>query len=128
MKKILVADDERSLRMLISATLELGNYNIFEVSNGCDAIREIEKEKPDLVILDVMMPGKTGFEVCKYIKDSEELKEIKVRDLTNGYEDNQEDGVVGYGGKLDIRPPFQREFVYDDKKRNAVIDTINKGE
>lgn len=55
-----------------------------------------------------------------------ELKEIKVRDLTNGYEDNQEDGVVGYGGRLDIRPPYQREFIYKDKQRDAVIDTITK--
>jgi len=44
-----------------------------------------------------------------------ELKEIKVRDLTKGYEDNQEDGVIGYDGKLDIRPPYQREFIYKDK-------------
>lgn len=55
-----------------------------------------------------------------------ELKEIKVRDLTKGYEDNQEDGVIGYDGKLDIRPPYQREFIYKDKQRNAVIDTITK--
>ena len=53
-----------------------------------------------------------------------ELKEILIRDLTNGYQDNSEEGVVGYGGKLDIRPRYQREFIYDDKKRNAVIDTI----
>lgn len=55
-----------------------------------------------------------------------ELKEIKVRELTNGYQDNDEAGVVGYGGKLDIRPPYQREFVYGDKERNAVINTVQK--
>jgi hypothetical protein len=55
-----------------------------------------------------------------------ELKEISVRELANGYQDNAENGVVGYGGKLDIRPPFQREFVYGDKERNAVIDTVQK--
>lgn len=55
-----------------------------------------------------------------------ELKKVTVRELTNGYQDNQEDGVIGYGGKLDIRPPFQREFVYGDKERNAVIDTVTK--
>ena len=55
-----------------------------------------------------------------------ELKEITVRDLTNGYEDNQENGVIGYGGKLDIRPPYQREFIYKDKQREAVIDTVTK--
>jgi hypothetical protein len=55
-----------------------------------------------------------------------ELKEITIRELTEGYEDNQEIGVVGYGGKLDIRPQYQREFIYKDKQRDAVIDTVNK--
>lgn len=55
-----------------------------------------------------------------------ELKEITVRQLTKGYQDNEENGVVGYDGKLDIRPPFQREFIYKDKQRDAVINTITK--
>lgn len=55
-----------------------------------------------------------------------ELKEITVRELAKGYKDNAEDGVVGYGGKLDIRPPFQREFIYKDKQRDAVINTVTK--
>lgn len=56
-----------------------------------------------------------------------ELKEITIRELTDGYQDNAENGVVGYGGRLDIRPPYQREFVYKEKQRNAVIDTVWKG-
>jgi len=55
-----------------------------------------------------------------------ELKEITIRELTEGYIDNAEDGVIGYGGRLDIRPPYQREFIYKDKQRDAVIDTITK--
>jgi hypothetical protein len=55
-----------------------------------------------------------------------DLKEIKVRDLTNGYQDNAENGVVGFSGKLDIRPPYQREFIYKDKQRDAVINTVTK--
>ncbi len=55
-----------------------------------------------------------------------ELKEITVRDLAKGYQDNAEEGVVGYNGKLDIRPPYQREFIYKDKQRDAVIDTLTK--
>lgn len=54
------------------------------------------------------------------------LNEISVKEVVEGYIDNQENGVVGYHGKLDIRPPFQREFIYNEKERNAVIDTINK--
>jgi hypothetical protein len=53
-----------------------------------------------------------------------ELHEITVRDIVNGYADRAEEGVVGYSGMLDIRPKYQREFVYDAKKRDAVIDTI----
>lgn len=55
-----------------------------------------------------------------------ELKEITVRELSAGYEDNAEDGVTGYAGKLDIRPPYQREFIYKDKQRDAVITTLTK--
>ncbi|WP_076922838.1 DUF262 domain-containing protein [Pseudoalteromonas sp. SK20] len=55
-----------------------------------------------------------------------ELKEITVRELTEGYEDNEEGGVVGFDGKLDIRPPYQREFIYRDSQRDAVIDTVTK--
>lgn len=56
-----------------------------------------------------------------------QLKELTVRELTSGYKDNAEAGVVGYDARLDIRPPYQREFVYDEKQRNAVIDTVFKG-
>ncbi|WP_265563881.1 HNH endonuclease family protein [Sphingomicrobium arenosum] len=56
-----------------------------------------------------------------------ELKEITVRELAEGYRDNQELGVVAFGGKLDVRPPYQREFVYKDAQRDAVIDTLSQG-
>lgn len=54
------------------------------------------------------------------------LKNITIRDLVDGFENNEEEGVVGYGGRLNIRPKYQREFVYDDKKKLAVIDTVFK--
>lgn len=56
-----------------------------------------------------------------------ELRKITVRELTKGYEDNKEGGVRGFDGMLDIRPPYQREFIYDNKKRDAVITTIKRG-
>lgn len=56
-----------------------------------------------------------------------EQQVIKIREVVDGYEDNGNDGVVGYQGKLDIRPAFQREFIYNSKQRNAVIESILKG-
>ena len=55
------------------------------------------------------------------------LHEIPVRDVVAGYKDSEENGVVGYNGKLNIRPAFQREFIYKDKQRDEVINTITKG-
>ena len=55
-----------------------------------------------------------------------ELKKITVEELAKDYVDNSEEGVLGYGGKLDIRPPYQREFIYKGAQRDAVIDTIMK--
>lgn len=55
-----------------------------------------------------------------------DLQKIKVSDLVVGYEDKGEEGVRGYGGRLDIRPPYQREFIYGEKERNAVIGTVRR--
>ena len=55
-----------------------------------------------------------------------ELKEIPIRDVIDGYINDLEEGVVGYQGKLNIRPKYQREFVYKDKQRDAVIETVRK--
>lgn len=55
-----------------------------------------------------------------------ELHKIPIHELFNGYSNSDEEGVIGYGGKLNIRPKYQREFVYKDEQRNAVIDTVRK--
>lgn len=55
------------------------------------------------------------------------LKNIRIAELVANYVDNGEGGVIGFGGKLNIRPAYQREFVYKDKQRDAVIDTVRKG-
>lgn len=82
MHKILIADDESALRLLVAGTLEIGDYNIIETDNGIDALNMAKKEKPDLIVLDVMMPGMTGYEVCEKIKTNQELKNIKILILT----------------------------------------------
>jgi len=56
-----------------------------------------------------------------------DLQKIKIRKVIDGYKDSAEEGVVAYGGKLDIRPKYQREFVYKEKQRDAVIETVKKG-
>jgi hypothetical protein len=56
-----------------------------------------------------------------------ELHHIPIREIVKNYKDNDEEGVVGYGDKLNIRPKYQREFIYKDKQREAVVETIMNG-
>lgn len=82
MYRILVADDEKALRLLVKGTLEIGEYDILEADNGTEALEVAVKERPDLIILDVMMPGITGYEVCKRLKTNPDTSDIKVLILT----------------------------------------------
>lgn len=67
-KKILLVDDEPDILQVMEFQLKKAGYEIVSAPSGEDALRIMEKEQPDLVLLDVMMPGIDGFEVCKYIK------------------------------------------------------------
>lgn len=55
------------------------------------------------------------------------LEEHTIREIFDGYKDSADNGVIAFGGKLNVRPAFQREFVYKEKERNAVVDTVTKG-
>ncbi|MHB1127213.1 MAG: response regulator [Bacillota bacterium] len=68
MQKILVADDEPALRLLITFALEDEGYQLLEAADGQEAYELIHTEKPDLVILDIMMSGLTGYEICTRVK------------------------------------------------------------
>jgi DNA-binding response OmpR family regulator len=70
-KKILVVDDDPSVRTLLTLNLAAEGYDIATAENGDRALEYIEKTEADLVILDIMMPGRDGWEVCKTIRDSE---------------------------------------------------------
>ncbi len=93
-KKILIVDDELNMRMLLKETLEEFEDEGVEVlvaENGKEAIESIKTEKPKLVILDVMMPGVDGFEVCNTIKNELGMKDVYVLMLTaDGQEFNKQ--------------------------------------
>ena len=93
-KKILIVDDEMNMRMLLKETLEEFEDEGVEVlvaENGEEAIKSIKTEKPELVILDVMMPGVDGFEVCNTIKNELGMKDVYILMLTaDGQEFNKQ--------------------------------------
>jgi len=106
MSKILIVDDEPSLRFLISSTLEDEGYDILEATDGLEAYEKIKKEKPDLVILDVMMPGMTGFELCEKLKKDVATRSIIVVMLTAKGQEKDRLQSEKVGADYYLRKPF----------------------
>jgi len=82
MAKILVVDDDTKIQMVVRIMLQKKGYDVKCVSSGLEAFQEIPEFKPDLIMLDVMMPGMGGYEVCRKLKSSESTKNISVIMLT----------------------------------------------
>lgn len=97
MNKILIADDEAFIRDLIVTTLSDTDYDILTAKNGEEVLKIACEEKPDLILLDIMMPQMNGYDVCKKIKSSPETKSIKVIMLTalGGDTDRKKGFMVG---------------------------------
>lgn len=79
---ILIVDDEVDLLELIEYNLKKAGYNVLKAENGPDGLRLARKHHPDLILLDIMMPRMTGFEVCKQIREDAELNHVPVLFLT----------------------------------------------
>ncbi len=84
MKKILIVDDQPEVRELVSVTLEIGPYKILQAENGNQALAIAREQLPDLMLLDVQMPGGTldGLEVCRALKSDPRTKNIYIMMLT----------------------------------------------
>jgi two-component system, OmpR family, phosphate regulon response regulator PhoB len=82
MQTILLADDEKPLRILVHTTLEGPDFRILEASDGVEALETARRERPDLLVLDWMMPGLTGIEVARRLRESPETARIPIIMLT----------------------------------------------
>jgi len=82
LSKILVADDDLDFRNLLKIILEKNGYQVSLAANGVEALRKAISELPDLILLDVVMPAKTGWEVCKILKSQDRTKHIPIVILT----------------------------------------------
>ncbi len=123
MTKILIADDEPNMRALLNETLEEfedRGVELLTANNGEEAIESIRIEKPELVILDVMMPGMNGFEVCNNVKNALEMKDVYVLMLTaNGQEFNKQKSK-NVGADVFMTKPFDPDEII--KEVSKIID------
>nr|HDN00409.1 response regulator [Deltaproteobacteria bacterium] len=113
MKKILIVDDEDKVRRLIKVTLAIGDFEIMEASAGEDALKIARETIPDIILLDIMMPGKLdGYDVCRTLKNDPATKEIYVIMLSaKGQKDDIEKGKAVCANDYFIKPFSPMELI-----------------
>jgi DNA-binding response OmpR family regulator len=111
-RKILVADDEPNIVISLEYLMKREGYAVLVARDGQEALDLIAREKPDLVLLDVMMPGKSGFEVCQAVRASEDLQATKILMLTAKGRDTDVAKGLALGADAYMTKPFStRELV-----------------
>jgi two-component system, OmpR family, alkaline phosphatase synthesis response regulator PhoP len=122
-KKILIADDEPDILEILSFNLKAEGYDVITAKNGDEAIEKAKKSKPDLIILDVMMPGKNGMEVCNVLRTQPEFAATIIIFLTAMSDESSEIRGLETGADDYIAKPISPKVLLS--KVNALFRRIN---
>jgi len=118
---VLIADDDPEIRTLLTIRLKKAGFEVFDAADGEQTLAAVREHKPDLVVLDVMMPGKNGWEVAKELRRDDDLKHIGIVMLTAIGERINEMTSPLYGADDYVDKPF--EFADLEAKLRAVLAT-----
>ena len=128
-KKVLAVDDERHIVRLIQVNLERAGYQVATAFDGPEALKKVETEKPDLIVLDVMMPRMDGFEVLKRLQANPETREIPVVMLTAKAQDADVFRGWSSGVSAYLTKPFNPlELITFVKRILSGFDEYNESE
>jgi CheY-like chemotaxis protein len=127
-KKILVVDDDPTSLRLLELILSKEGYQVISASNGLEALRKARTESPDLLILDVMLPGFDGLEVCHRLRSEPDMAKLPILMLSAKQQKSDQDAASKVGANAFLPKPVNRtallskvaEFVGDQKDPNAI--------
>jgi CheY-like chemotaxis protein len=108
-KKILLADDSITIQKVVELTFSDSDYEVTAVSNGAKAIQKLEEMRPDIILSDIIMPEKNGYEVCEYVKSHPELRHLPVVLLTGTFEPFDPDRAEKAGCDAVVTKPFESQ-------------------
>jgi len=123
-KKILIADDEPDILEIIQYNLQSEGYEVATAKNGIEALEQAKKVQPDLIILDIMMPGKNGIEVCNQLRQQPSFKETLIIFLTALSDETTEIKGLETGADDFITKPISPKVLVS--KVNALFRRVNK--
>jgi DNA-binding response OmpR family regulator len=115
-KKILIADDEPSIVAAVEFLLQRSGYEVHVARNGDEALKLVEAVHPDLVLLDVMMPQKSGYDVCKRIRERADWRHIKIIMLSAKGRDAEVSKGMSMGADIYVTKPFSTRELMDKIK------------
>src|SRR4051812_2868959 len=115
-RTILLADDSPTIRRLVTQTFAGANFEVVEVNNGDAAIKTFEDVRPSIVLADIYMPGKNGYEVCSYVRNHRALHATPVVLLVGAFDAFDEEVARRSGATANITKPFEP---------GALIDLVN---
>ncbi len=108
-KKILIVDDERDMSYFLGVRLRSQGYTVATAKDGLEALETIKTDQPDLILLDIMMPKMSGYEVCRTLKQSETTKHIPVIFLTARDQAQDRAAALSSGGDDFLAKPFESQ-------------------
>lgn len=108
-KKILLADDSITIQKVVELTFSDGDYEVIATNNGTRAIEKLEQVRPDIILSDIIMPEKNGYEVCEFVKSHPEYRSIPVILLTGTFEPFDPDRAEKAGCDAVVTKPFESQ-------------------
>ncbi|HKR66722.1 MAG TPA: response regulator, partial [Thermoanaerobaculia bacterium] len=108
-KRILLADDSITIQKVVELTFSDGDYEVSAVNNGAKAIQKLGEMRPDIILSDIIMPEKNGYEVCEYVKSHPEYRNIPVVLLTGTFEPFDPDRAEKAGCDAVVTKPFESQ-------------------
>lgn len=108
-KKILVVEDSPTEMNLITASLKDEGYELITAADGEEALEKAHQERPDLIVLDIILPKKNGFQVCRQLKTAPDTKDIKILMLSSKSQDTDRFWGLKQGADEYMTKPFEQE-------------------
>jgi DNA-binding response OmpR family regulator len=108
-RKVLIVDDEPNIVTALEFLLKRSGYDVLLATNGAEALEQVERHRPDVVLMDVMMPIKSGYEVCQRMREQPDLAQIKIVMLSAKGSEAEVSKGLSLGADLYITKPFSTQ-------------------
>jgi len=121
---ILIVDDSRTIQFSLRNMLQQAGYQILEARNGENGIELAREHKPDLIFMDVVMPGMTGFQATRALRKHQETSEIPIIVMSGNEQATEKFWVIKIGANDFMTKPFQRKTVFEKLEKHLFAEEV----